>query len=62
MEPKTGKLDVPLLMGLFEDLVHLGFYLSMNSRSHSWYHEKNKTQQNYPRLCWEESVFLHLFI
>ena len=29
MEPKTGKLDVPLLMGLFEDLAHLGFYLSI---------------------------------
>ena len=55
MEPKTGKLDVPLLMGLFEDLAHLGFYLSIfrvQGLAHDIMEKKNY------RLFWEESVYL----
>ena len=64
MEPKTGKLDVPLLMGLFEDLAHLGFYLSIfivQSLAHDIMKKKNKK----PILDYSgnsQSIFLHLFI
>ena len=49
MEPKTGKLDVPLLMGLFEDLAHLGFYLynfKVQSLAHDIMKNKNKNKKN----------------
>ena len=45
-------------MGLFEDLAHLGFYLSIfkvQSLAHDIMGKKKKT---YPRLFWEESVYL----
>ena len=47
MEPKTGKLDVPLLMDLFEDLAYLGFYLSIfrvQGLAHDIMGKKNKNK------------------
>ena len=65
MEPKTGKLDVPLLMGLFEDLAHLGFYLfifKVQSLAHDIMKKKNNNKPILDYSWKSQSIFLHLFI
>ena len=61
MEPKTGKLDVPLLMGLFEDLAHLGFYLSI-FRVQGLAHDIMEKKKTIDYSGKSQSIFLHLFI